>query len=97
MLREKISKVPCKGPKGWFLGRGYPQRIVQEQMDRAFRIPLKHDTQQNKVESGILLVFTYNLAFRNLSTTLQKIFNILYSDADMLSLIEVLETLRVFW
>ena len=52
-------------------------------MDRAFRLPLKHDTLQNKVESGIPLVVTYNPAFRNLSTTLRKNFNILCSDAEI--------------
>ena len=83
MLRDKRSQVPLKDLKGWFLRRGYPQRIVEEQMDRAFRLPLKHDTQQNKIESGIPLVVTYNPAFRNLSTTLRKDFNILYSDAEV--------------
>ena len=52
-------------------------------MDRAFRLPLKHDTLQNKVESGIPLVVTCNPAFRNLSTTLRKNFNILCSDAEI--------------
>ena len=45
-------------------------------MDRAFRLPLKHDTQQNKIESGIPLAVTYNPAFNNLSTTLRENFNI---------------------
>ena len=52
-------------------------------MDRAFRLPLKDNTQQNKVECGIPLVLTYNPAFRNLSTTLLKNSNILYSDAEV--------------
>ena len=67
--------------KGWFLRRSYPQRIVEKQVDRAFRLPLEHDNQQNKMENGIPLVVTYNPAFRNLVTTLRKNFNILYSDA----------------
>ena len=49
-------------------------------MDRAFSLPLKYDTQQNKIESGIPLVVTYNPTFRNLSMTLRKNFKILYSD-----------------
>ena len=53
-------KSHAKGLKGWFLRRGYPQWIVREQMDRTFSLPLKHDTQQNKNESGIPLVVTYN-------------------------------------
>ena len=56
--------------------------MVEKQIDRAFRRPLKPDTMQNKIESGIPLVVTYNPAFRNLSTTLWKNFNILYSDVE---------------
>ena len=35
------------------------------------------------MENGIPLVITYNSTFRNLSTTLRKNFNILYSDAEV--------------
>ena len=69
---RKDLKSHVKDLKWWFPRGDYPQRIVKEQMDRAFRLPLKHDTQQNKIESGIPLVVTYNPAFRNLSTTLQN-------------------------
>ena len=31
-------------------------------MDRAFRLPLEHDSLQNKKENGITLVVTYNPA-----------------------------------
>ena len=41
-------------------------------MDKAFRFPLEHDTQQNKMENGIPLVVTYNPEFSNLSTKLRK-------------------------
>ena len=47
-MEIKDFKSHVKDLKGWFLRRGYPQRIVEKQMDRAFRLPLKHDTQQNK-------------------------------------------------
>ena len=80
---RKDLKSHVNDLKGWFLRRGYPQRIVEEQMDRAFRLPVKHDTQQNKIESGISLVFTYNPAFSNLTTTSRKNYNILYSDVDV--------------
>ena len=36
-----------------------------------------------KTESGIPLDVIYNPAFRNLSTALWKMFNILYSDAEV--------------
>ena len=52
----------------------------KEQVDRVLRLPLEHDTQKNKNANGIPLAITYNPAFRNLSTTLQKNFNILYLD-----------------
>ena len=52
-------------------------------MDRAFRFPLEHDPQQNKMQNGIRLVVTYNPAFSNLSTTLRKNFNAFYSDAEV--------------
>ena len=51
-------------------------------MDRALGLLLEHDTQKNKNANGIPLAITYNPAFRNLSTTLQKNFNILYLDAE---------------
>ena len=80
---RKDLKCHVKEQKGWFLRRGYPQRIVEEQVDRAFRIPLKYDTQQIKMVNGIPLVVTFNPAFRNLSPILRKNFDILYSDAEV--------------
>ena len=79
LLRGKRSQIS----KGWFLSRVYSQQIVEEQVDRKFRLPLKHDKQQNEMENGIPLVVTYNPAFRNLATTLRKNFNILYSAAEV--------------
>ena len=79
----KDLKSHPKDLEGWLLGRGYPQWIVEEQMDRTFRLPLKHDTHQIKIESGIPLIVTYNRAFRNLSTKLWKKFNILYLDVEI--------------
>ena len=67
--------------KGDFLD-DYPQQVAKEQVDRVLRLPLEHDTQKNKNANGIPLAITYNPAFRNLSTTLQKNFNILYLDAE---------------
>ena len=80
---RKDLKSHVRDLKGWFLRRGYPQQIIEEQVDRAFRLPLENDTQQNKMENGMALVVTYSPVFRNLSTTLQKNFNILYSDAEV--------------
>ena len=65
-------------------------------------LPLEHDTQKNKNSNGISLAITYNTAFRNLSTTLQKNFIILYLDAEAvtvftLSLFFAYERARDFW
>ena len=68
--------------KGGFLD-GYPQQVAKEQVDRVLRLPLEHDTQKNKNANGISLAITCNTAFRNLSTTLQKNFVILYLDAEV--------------
>ena len=46
----------------------------KEQVDRVLRLPLEHDTQKSKNANDISLAITYNTAFRNLSTTLQKNF-----------------------
>ena len=73
----------------------------KEQVDRVFRLSLEHDTQQNK--NGIPLVITYNAAFRNLSTTLQKSFNILYPATEVRTVftpspfVAYRSALRVFW
>ena len=80
---RKDLKCQVKEQKRWFLRRGYPQQIVEEQMDRAFRLPLKYDTQHIKMVNGIPLVVTFNPAFRNLSTILRRNFDILYSDAEV--------------
>ena len=74
---RKDLKSHLEDLKGWFLRSCYPQRVAKEQVDRAFRLPLEHDTQKNKNSNGIPLAITYNPAFRNLSTRLQKNFNIL--------------------
>ena len=68
--------------KGDFLD-DYPQQVAKEQVDRVLRLPLEHDTQKNKNANGISLAITYNTAFRNLSTTLQKNFIILQLDAEV--------------
>ena len=70
--KRKYFKFHVKDLKGWFLWRGYSQILGEEQVDKAFRFPLEHDTQQNKMENGIPLVVTYNPEFSNLSTKLRK-------------------------
>ena len=81
---------------------GYPQKVSKEQVDRVLRLPLEHDTLKNKNANRISLAITYNTAFRNLSTTLQKNFIILYLDAEVgtvftLSPFFAYERARGFW
>ena len=79
---KKGLKIHAEDLKGWFLRRCYPQRLAKEQVGRALRLPLEHDTQKTKNANGIPLAVTYNPPFKNLSTTLQKNFNILFLDAE---------------
>ena len=79
---RKDLKSHVEDLKGWFLRRRYPQRVAREQVDRVLRLPLEHETQKNKNKNGIPLAITYNSAFTNVSTTLQKNFNIFYLDAE---------------
>ena len=74
----------------------------KEQMDRVLRLPLEHDTPKSKNANDISLAITFNTAFRNLSTTLQKNFIILELDAEVgtvftLSIFFAYERARGFW
>lgn len=51
--------------------------MTEEQMDRAFKLSLEHDTRQNRKEKGIPLAVTYNPAFRNLFAVMKKNFDII--------------------
>ena len=87
--------------KGGFLDR-YPQQVAKEQVDRVLILPLEHDTQKKKNANGISLAITYNTAFRNLSTTLQKNFIIIYLDAEAVTAFTLtpffaFERARDFW
>ena len=55
---KKYLKSHVNDLKGWFLRRCYPQRIVEEQVDSAFKLPLEHENQQGKTENGIPIVVT---------------------------------------
>ena len=82
-MKRANLKPHLRDHKGWFLRRCFTQRIAKEEMDKAFRLSLEHDTQQNKNDNGAPLVITYRPAIRNLSTAVRKNFNVLYSDAEV--------------
>ena len=60
---KRDLKFHVEDHKGWLLRRGDTQRVVEEQVDGAFRLSLEHDTQQNKKESGYLLLIIPHLVY----------------------------------
>ena len=75
--------------KSWFSKRGYPDRIVTEQVNRALRSEenVKERDGKHMKENGVPLVVTYNPNFKNLSILIRKNLQFLYADP---------ETKRVF-
>ena len=75
--------------KSWFSKRGYPDRIISEQVNRALRSEenVKERDGKHMKENGVPLVVTYNPNFKNLRVLIRKNFQFLYADA---------ETKRVF-
>ena len=50
----------------WFRKRGYPDILIQEQVEKALRLT-PSDKNNSKTRNGVSLVETYNLAFKNFS------------------------------
>ena len=57
--------------KNWFSKRGYPPKVINEQVNRAMRSEEKKDRQHMK-ENGVPLVATYNPSFKNLRFLIRK-------------------------
>ena len=47
---RKGLKSHLEDLKRWFLSSCYPQGVAKEQVDRVLRLPLKHDTQEIKMQ-----------------------------------------------
>ena len=75
--------------KNWFSKRGYPAKVISEQVNRALRSEenVKERDGQHVKENGVPLVLTYNPNFNNLSFLIRKNLQFLYADP---------ETKRVF-
>ena len=60
--------------KNWFSKRGYPDRIISEQVNRALRSEenVKQRDGQHMKENGVPLVVTYNPNFKNLRILIRK-------------------------
>ena len=75
--------------KSWFCKRGYPDRIISEQVNRALRSQenVKERDGKHMKENGVPLVVTYNPNFKNLRILIRKNLQFLYAGP---------ETKRVF-
>ena len=75
--------------KNWFSKRGYPDKIISAQVNRALRSEENVKERDGKYmkENGVPLVVTYNLNFKNLRILICKNLQFLYADP---------ETKRVF-
>ena len=75
--------------KNWFSKRGYPAKVISEQVNRALRSEenVKEKDGQHMKENGVPLVVTYNPNFKNLSLLIRKNLQFLYGHT---------ETKRVF-
>ena len=75
--------------KSWFSKRGYPDRIISEQVNRALRSEenVKERDGKHIKENGVPLQVTYNPNFKNLRILIRKNLQFLYADP---------ETKRVF-
>ena len=68
--------------KNWFSKRGYPAKVISEQVNRALRSEenVKEKDGQHMKENGVPLVLTYNPNFDNLYFLICKNFQFLYAD-----------------
>ena len=75
--------------KSCFSRRGYPEKVIREQVNRTLRSEenVKGKDGQHMQGNGVPLVATYNPSFKNLSFLIRMNFQFLYADP---------ETKRVF-
>ena len=68
--------------KNWFSKRGYPAKVISEQVNRALRSEenVKERDGQHVKENGVPLVLTYNPNFNNLYFLICKNLQFLYAD-----------------
>ena len=60
--------------KNWFSKRGYPAKVISEQVNRALRSEenVKEKDGKHVKDNGVPLVLTYNYNFKNLSFSIRK-------------------------
>ena len=68
--------------KTWFRKRGYPDYLIKEQVEKAIRLT-PSDENNSKEVNGVLLVVTYNPAFKNLFQVIRKNLQLLHADEEV--------------
>ena len=68
--------------KNWFNKRGYPPKVIIEQVNRALRSEesVKEKDREHMKENCVPLVVIYNPNFKNLSLLIRKNLKYLYAD-----------------
>ena len=68
----------------WFSKRGYPRKIISEQINRELRSEenVKEKDGKHIEESDVLLVVTYKPSFKNLRFLIRKNMQFLYTDPE---------------
>ena len=72
--------------RSWFCKRGYPQKVVDEQLKRVSEITT-HDLigRSGKKETGVPLIVKYHPRFHNLNNIIRKHFIFLYAEEQVKS------------
>ena len=65
--------------KTCFRKRGYPDYLIKEEIENALTLPPSNENNSKKVNS-VLLVVTYNPAFKNVFQVIRKNLQLLYAD-----------------
>ena len=65
--------------KTWFRKREYPDYLIKKQVQKVLRLTPSDENNSKEVNS-VLLVVTYNPAFKNLFQVMRKNLQLLYAD-----------------
>ena len=84
MLSKNDLDSHVKVLKKWFRKKGYPAKVVSEQVNRALRSEenVKEKDRQHMKEHGVPIVLTFNPNFNNLSFLMRKNLQLLYADPE---------------
>ena len=77
---EKDFKAHICKMKEWFLGRGYPEKILNDQIDKV--VFGKNPPAKKSLENGIPFVATYHPKVKDLGKLIKDLLPFLYSDEE---------------